>query len=71
MKYLVKAGSDFIRDSSGAPKKMTLAGAKRLGNKNMPQYLKRAKFECIAGIVPTWISLRDDEYIRIQYCKKC
>lgn len=71
MKYKVKVGTDYVIQSNGGVFTATVSGAKRYGNKHMPDHLKRAGFECIASVIPTWISLKDEEYIRINYCKKC
>lgn len=49
--------------------KKTLKGWKFYGNKF--NNFKKINSETIVSIIPTWISLRDFEYVRANYGKIC
>jgi hypothetical protein len=61
MKYPVKIGILTL------DMPMTLAAARRYGERSMPRDLKRAGFQTHASVAPTWITGADHEWIRISY----
>jgi hypothetical protein len=63
MDYLVKHGLSTL------DRRMSIAQAKRHGERMMPPDLKRAGFVTLVGVAPTWLTGADEDYIRINYGK--
>ena len=70
-RYLALSNSNEpIRNPKGSVKKCTLTQWKRFISKNMmSESAKKCGFVPVVSIIPTWISRRNFEYVRLHVAK--
>lgn len=70
IKYVALDFDNKPINRNGKVFRYTLKGWIRHYNRQMPAYLKKCGFESVGCVVPTDISGRDYEYVRVSYGKK-